>query len=543
MKVSSDPVATLCEFGSSPATSRAISTAPMELPPWARGLPSQLPQGARLNKSGCGFNVLIEGETVRNNALFLTSRSVCVRTAPEDWEAKLARALPSLKGRFRGRSTAGRHRREIPMEFLPKVLRVVARLLERLRGASAHPRGVSAPGERTTRKAAVHPRGVKQAHLRPDRRIVTKRACATSQPSGHRRARLVSAVSAPGERTTRKDAVPGVGSTNLERAGETQRASFECASGAEGEANKDLAVLELFAGCGGLSHIAEGADVAGVPLRLRWSVERDTWAAATWRVNHGHTGAQMFEMDVVDFLALLKWWAELRSEHHQSLLRVARPAAQELRVRGATWCDTTGTVTTGCREALVDGVWLSVDGDDRARAAALVLAKQSPQYLPERGGVAIMTAGPPCQGNVARHGFEAAHKRSLTVIVAAFAALLAPRLVLMEHVKQAEHSEELKRTRRDLHHAGYAIRRSTLLAGWYGVPQVRMRLIWWGARIADTALPPLPLPTHQARAEGWMAEDSCDHPPRKQHFSSNVPTALSTFASVVAGEVTNANTT
>jgi len=117
-------------------------------------------------------------------------------------------------------------------------------------------------------------------------------------------------------------------------------------------------------------------------------------------------------------------------------------------------------------------------------------------YLPRRGEVEVLCAGPPCQGfsglNRFKDGEKAQRKNYLLAVTMSFVELLRPGYFILENVAGLatfEGGHHLRRVLEVLQRLGYRTTHAVLQAGRFGVPQSRRRLLVVAARLN------LPLPS------------------------------------------------
>lgn len=95
------------------------------------------------------------------------------------------------------------------------------------------------------------------------------------------------------------------------------------------------------------------------------------------------------------------------------------------------------------------------------------------------GQVDLLVGGPPCQGHsdLNNHSRREDPKNSLYVLMAAYAAVLKPKAVVIENVPPVRHDRAgvLDRTRRLLKASGYDVRDDVITISEYGIAQRRKR--------------------------------------------------------------------
>lgn len=222
------------------------------------------------------------------------------------------------------------------------------------------------------------------------------------------------------------------------------------------KAGRKLPAMDVFAGCGGLTH---GLDAGGA-VETRWAVEWDVEAASTFKKNFPH--ATMYNEDV------------------NKLLHQARK--EELGVKTRQLRDRSG--------------------------------KLMPR-MPKRGQVDFLYGGPPCQDFSAANRFRKANsiKNSLLTVYLSLLDHYQPAHFMLENVKdllyhrlgstqKTKHkvsggieSGSVKFIIRALMSLGYSAQYNVLQAAELGSPQSRRRLFFMGTKLG-IRLPLYPQPTH-----------------------------------------------
>ncbi|XP_026458044.1 DNA (cytosine-5)-methyltransferase CMT3-like [Papaver somniferum] len=308
--------------------------------------------------------------------------------------------------------------------------------------------------------------------------------------------------------------------------------------------NSEMTLLDLYAGCGGMSTgLCMGASASGVNLVTRWAVDFSPEACQSLRHNHPET--EVRHTTAGDYLELLKAWTELCETY---ILETGEPAnadedeeddeleadscaadddvifevdkivgicygdPKEIKEGSAlyykvswkgfssemdTWEPATGL--ENCEESIKDFV---IDGYTR-------------HILPLPGTVDVICGGPPCQGisgfNRYREKDEPLKdiKNFQLEVFMNIIKFLQPRFTLMENVVDIMRFEKAYLGRlavARLVAMQYQVRLGFLVAGKYGLPQFRMRTFIWGARTTEK-LPQFPLPTHKVVSRGFCPKE------------------------------------
>ncbi|GAB4848558.1 DNA (cytosine-5)-methyltransferase 1B [Ancistrocladus abbreviatus] len=212
-----------------------------------------------------------------------------------------------------------------------------------------------------------------------------------------------------------------------------------------------LATLDIFAGCGGLS---EGLQQSGVSV-TKWAIEYEEPAGEAFSINH--PGASMF----VDNCNVI------------------------LRAIMSTCGDQDDCISTP-------------EADELAEK----LDEKVINNLPRPGEVDFINGGPPCQGfsGMNRFNQSAWSKVQCEMILAflSFAEYFRPKYFLLENVRNFvsfNKGQTFRLTLASLLEMGYQVRFGILEAGAYGVSQSRKRAFIWAASPEET-LPEWPEPMH-----------------------------------------------
>ncbi|AEE82708.1 Met2-type cytosine DNA-methyltransferase-like protein [Arabidopsis thaliana] len=212
-----------------------------------------------------------------------------------------------------------------------------------------------------------------------------------------------------------------------------------------------LATLDIFAGCGGLSH---GLEKAGVS-NTKWAIEYEEPAGHAFKQNHPEATVFVDNCNVI-----------LRA------------------------------IMEKCGD--VDDCVSTVE------AAELVakLDENQKSTLPLPGQADFISGGPPCQGFSGMNRFSDGSwsKVQCEMILAflSFADYFRPKYFLLENVKKFvtyNKGRTFQLTMASLLEIGYQVRFGILEAGTYGVSQPRKRVIIWAAS-PEEVLPEWPEPMH-----------------------------------------------
>ncbi|CAM0872582.1 unnamed protein product [Alopecurus aequalis] len=296
---------------------------------------------------------------------------------------------------------------------------------------------------------------------------------------------------------------------------------------------KDLSLLDLYCGCGGMSTgLCLGAHGGDVNLVTRWAVDNDKVACESFRLNHPETRVRSETTD--DFLELLKEWQKLCKqyvgqsevrEHTDALTESSNGipddstvAPEELEVwKLVDICyGDPNNARNRCLYFKVrwkgygpnDDTWEPIEGlgncDEAIRDFVIEGHKQ--KILPLPGDVDVVCGGPPCQGisgyNRNRE-FDApfkCEKNKQIIVFMDVMQFLRPKYVYMENVLDILKFADATLARYALSRLiamHYQAKLGIMAAGCYGLPQFRMRVFLLGCH-PEEKLPPFPLPTHEA---------------------------------------------
>ncbi|XP_055819015.1 DNA (cytosine-5)-methyltransferase CMT3-like isoform X1 [Solanum dulcamara] len=318
------------------------------------------------------------------------------------------------------------------------------------------------------------------------------------------------------------------------------------------EHKQENKLLDLYSGCGGMSTgLCLGADVCGVKLVTKWTVDLNRYACDSLKVNHPET--EVRNESASDFLLLLKEWEQLCASC--SLLKSNTTAHPMLKVGdvdddeeddddGASEDGGSGDNEEGeifevekilevCygdpNEIKKPGLyfkvrwkgygpdedtWEPIEGLDgcQKKIKDFVTKGFKASLLPLPGEVDVICGGPPCQGISGFNRFRNSAnplqdpKNKQLEVFMGIVEFLKPRFVLMENVVDLlrfAHGYLGRYALSRLVGMNYQARMGMMVAGAYGLPQFRMRVFMWGA-LPSEKLPQYPLPTHNVIVRGGI---------------------------------------
>ncbi|CAI9762552.1 unnamed protein product [Fraxinus pennsylvanica] len=293
----------------------------------------------------------------------------------------------------------------------------------------------------------------------------------------------------------------------------------------------ELALLDMYAGCGGMSMgLCFGAKASGINLVTRWAVDMDEAACESLRFNHSDT--QIRNESAEDFLDLLKEWDRLYKKYANHEVRELKSRVREvdedinLKANGkrnreyevdklVDIChgDPTETGKRGLKFKVrwigyssKDDTWEPIEnlGNCQERIQDFVLKGIKAKILPRPGDVDVICGGPPCQGISGYNRFRNVdsplddERNQQIKIFMDIVDFLRPKFILMENVIDILRFANGCLGRyaiSRLVHMHYQARLGIMAAGCYGLPQFRLRVFLWGAHPHEI-LPQFPLPTH-----------------------------------------------
>ncbi|KAE8806087.1 DNA (cytosine-5)-methyltransferase 1 [Hordeum vulgare] len=296
---------------------------------------------------------------------------------------------------------------------------------------------------------------------------------------------------------------------------------------------KDLSLLDLYCGCGGMSTgLCLGAHGGGVNLVTRWAVDNDEVACESFRMNHPETRVRNETTD--DFLELLKEWhnlckqyvkksevedhADAITEFSNGIPDDSAVPPEELEVwKLVDICfGDPNNVGKRCLYFKVrwkgygpnDDTWEPIEGLGNCNDAIndFVVEGHKRKILPLPGAVDVICGGPPCQGisgyNRNREFDEPfkCEKNKQIIVFMDIVQFLRPKYIYMENVLDILKFADATLARYALSRLigmHYQAKLGIMAAGCYGLPQFRMRVFLLGCH-PEEKLPPFPLPTHGA---------------------------------------------
>ncbi|KAL3500066.1 hypothetical protein ACH5RR_039159, partial [Cinchona calisaya] len=317
---------------------------------------------------------------------------------------------------------------------------------------------------------------------------------------------------------------------------------LEVFSGA-GSLKSELALLDLYSGCGGMSTgLGIGAKLSSTNIVTRWAVEVEKSACDSLKLNHPET--QVRNESAEDFLELLKRWkklcecyvfADLKNPHEHSPDNLSKGESSEI----SELADNVpaGEFEVSCLVDICYGdpnetgkrglhfkvrwkgygpdedTWEPIQGlsNCQERIQDFVRSGLRSKILPLPGHVDVICGGPPCQGISGYNRYRniedplTDERNHQIVIFMDIVKFLKPKYVLMENVIDILRLDGASLGRYALSrlvHMKYQARLGTIAAGCYGLPQFRLRVFIWGA-LPSEKLPPFPLPTHDVVVRYW----------------------------------------
>uniref|UniRef100_A0A0E0NRX5 DNA (cytosine-5-)-methyltransferase n=1 Tax=Oryza rufipogon TaxID=4529 RepID=A0A0E0NRX5_ORYRU len=268
----------------------------------------------------------------------------------------------------------------------------------------------------------------------------------------------------------------------------------------------------------------------------RWAVDINKYACAS--LKHNHPYSQVRNEKTEDFLALIQQWDALCRKyvvHKNDTLEpgidmplndaddVNEPLPEDIfdveELLEICYGDPSNTGKNGLwfkvRWKGYDpsyDTWEPIDGlsDCPERIKEFVEKGHKENILPLPGAVDVICGGPPCQGISGFNRFRKHNdpledeKNKQLVVFMDIVKYLRPKYVLMENVVDILKFADgfLGRYAMScLVAMNYQARLGMMAAGYYGLPQFRMRAFLWGA-LPSMVLPKFPLPTHDAVVRG-----------------------------------------
>lgn len=296
----------------------------------------------------------------------------------------------------------------------------------------------------------------------------------------------------------------------------------------------DFALLDLYAGCGGMSTgLCLGAELSSVKIVTKWAVDYQKSACDSLELNHPET--QVRNMPAEDFLELLKEWEKLCNLYALGFddsgindsdtveSNISTDSLEDVEVpRGeyevSSFVDIAyGTISKSGKQGLKfkvrwkgydssEDTWEPIEGLSNCQdhLKDFVRSGSKSKILPLPGDVDVICGGPPCQGISGYNRFRNVdapltdERNHQIVVFMDIVKFLKPRYVLMENVTDILRFDKGSLGRYALSrmvHMKYQARLGIMPAAGYGLPQFRLRVFLWGA-LSSEKLPQFPLPTH-----------------------------------------------
>ncbi|KAJ3678476.1 hypothetical protein LUZ60_002279 [Juncus effusus] len=316
---------------------------------------------------------------------------------------------------------------------------------------------------------------------------------------------------------------------------QTKNAEFEASSSDQ----KALSLLDLYAGCGGMSTgLCMGAALSGVKLEAKWAVDYNESACNS--LQHNHPNTQVRNEKAEYFLEVMKQWKALCDkfnvyEFDEKMMRELELEEAENeeddepleegefivdRIINICYGDPGQVSGTDELKFLIrwkgygpeEDTWEPISGLENCqeKLKRFVVEGYRNNILPLPGTVDVLCGGPPCQGISGFNRFRDklnpldCEKNSQLLVYMDIVSYLKPKYVLMENVVDILKFSEGFLGRYAvgcLVRMNYQARLGLMVAGSYGLPQFRMRMFLWGA-LPSEVLPQFPLPTHDVVVRG-----------------------------------------
>ncbi|XP_074292605.1 DNA (cytosine-5)-methyltransferase CMT3-like [Silene latifolia] len=307
----------------------------------------------------------------------------------------------------------------------------------------------------------------------------------------------------------------------------------------------EMRLLDLYSGCGAMSTgLCLGANMQGINLVTKWAVDINKYACESLKLNHPETEVRNETVD--DFLTLLKEWKRLCASYKLIESGDTHEIVDAMRVEdGEDDAEDESEEEDGDNEEVYEveqivgicygdpkdnnkaglylkvhwkgygpdyDTWEPVDGLGNCWKSIGEFVRKGFQerVLPLPGDVDVICGGPPCQGLSGFNRFrnkespleDPKNKQLLSYMDVV--DYLKPKYVLMENVVDLLKFSNGFCGRYALGKMvdmNYQARIGMMAAGYYGLPQFRMRVFLWGARPSEK-LPQYPLPTHDVVYRG-----------------------------------------
>ncbi|KAK6941277.1 Chromo domain [Dillenia turbinata] len=324
----------------------------------------------------------------------------------------------------------------------------------------------------------------------------------------------------------------------------------ECESSTMHSPKTEVAVLDLYAGCGAMSTgLCLGGNMAGLNMVTKWAVDINKHACDCLELNHPETKVRNESVD--DYLSLLKEWEKLCasfslisncSTNEQCYEFPEDDGDNEVNegdsdddeesdevfevdhILGICYGDPNENQQHGLYFKIrwkgygeSEDTWEPISGlgNCSKRIKEFVMNGFKRKILPLPGDVDVVCGGPPCQGISGFNRFRDKKnplgdpKNKQLLVYMDVVEYLKPRFVLMENVVDLVKFSDGFLGRYALGRLvrmNYQVRMGMLAAGSFGLPQFRMRVFVWGAHPSES-LPQYPLPTHDVVNRGVIPRE------------------------------------
>ncbi|KAG6382774.1 hypothetical protein SASPL_157516 [Salvia splendens] len=270
-------------------------------------------------------------------------------------------------------------------------------------------------------------------------------------------------------------------------------------SSVDGICKSELALLDLYSGCGGMSTgLCIGAKACGLDLVARWAVDIDEAACRSLKLNHPETQVTRNEA-AEDFFDLLKEWDRICRKY-------GKYEQKELRLVDICYGDPSDSGKRGLKFKVrwvgygpSDDTWEPIEGMGKCpdHIRDFVQKGIKAKMLPRPGDVDVICGGPPCQGISGYNRFrnfdsplEDERNRQILIFMDII-EFLKPKFVLMENVidiLRFAHGCLARYAISRLVSMHYQARVGIMAAGCYGLPQFRLRVFLWGAQPLEASI-------------------------------------------------------
>ncbi|KAG6400740.1 hypothetical protein SASPL_137582 [Salvia splendens] len=297
-------------------------------------------------------------------------------------------------------------------------------------------------------------------------------------------------------------------------------------SSMDGICKSELALLDLYSGCGGMSTgLCIGAKSCGLDLVARWAVDIDEAACGSLKLNHPETQVTRNEA-AEDFFDLLKEWdricrkygkyeqKELRSKIVREADNVKKSELNQessceyevARLVDICYGDPSDSGKRGLKFKVrwvgygpSDDTWEPIEGLGKCSEHIRDFVQKGikEKILPCPGDVDVICGGPPCQGISGYNRFrnfdsplEDERNRQILIFMDII-DFLKPKFVLMENVIDILRFANGCLGRYAISRLvsmHYQARVGIMAAGCYGLPQFRLRVFLWGAQPLEASI-------------------------------------------------------